>query len=339
MSSGIGSSSKGTAPTASTDLVHVSASPLPEALASHPWQPATNFMGLDDARLTSWESASSVLLPIPYDATTSWQPGTRHGPAAILEASRYIEWYDEELDREPVLDGICTLPAVDMSFAGPAEAIASLRNLYTDLLEAAGDRFVVGLGGEHSISSAPATAWIDRLDGNLTVLQLDAHSDLRDEYHGTPWSHACVMRRILDHADRGPGLAGSGIVAAGIRALTGEERSVIGGRGLTTVFAHEMRREDWIDRVLEGLAENVYITFDVDFFDPALMPATGTPEPGGGDWWDAMDLLSRVFAERRVVGADVVELAPRAGADASAFTAAKLVYKMIGLRTGGRPGG
>ena len=207
-----------------------------------------------------------------------------------------------------------------------------------DLLEAAGERFVVGLGGEHSIASAPATAWIDRLDGDLSVLQFDAHSDLRDQYHGTPWNHACVMRRILEHADRGAGLAGSGIVQVGIRALTAEERGVIRNRGLTTVFAHEMQRDGWVERAVEGLGDNVYITFDVDFFDPALMPATGTPEPGGGDWWDALALLRAVFAERNVVGADVVELAPRRGEEASAFTAAKLVYKMIGLRSESRSG-
>jgi agmatinase len=289
-------------------------------------------MALDEAD-SSWESSAAVVLPIPYDATTSWQAGTRDGPAAILEASRYIEWYDEELDREPVTEGICTLPAVDISRAGPEPAIADLRALYVDLLAAAGDRFVIGLGGEHSISSAPATAWIDRLDGDVTILQFDAHADLREQYHGTPWNHACVMRRILDHADRGSGLAGSGVVAVGIRALTTEERHVIRDRDLTTVFAHEMRGSDWVERAMQGLGENVYITFDVDFFDPALMPATGTPEPGGADWWDAMALLRRVFAERNVVGADVVELAPRRGEEASAFTAAKLVYKMVGLRS------
>ena len=310
---------------------------FPDVLASHAWEPAANFMGLEDD-LSSWESSSTVVLPIPYDATTSWQPGTREGPAAIIEASRYLEWYDEELDREPVAEGICTLPAVEMTRSGPRTAIADLRALYVDLLEAAGDRFVIGLGGEHSISSAPATAWVDRLQGDLSILQFDAHADLRDEYHGTPWNHACVMRRILDHADGRGGLAGAGIVAVGIRALTTEERQVGRDRGVRTVFAHEMRGGDWVERALEGLSENVYITFDVDFFDPAVMPATGTPEPGGGDWWDALALLRRVFAERRVVGADVVELAPRRGEEASAFTAAKLVYKMIGLMSEARRG-
>ncbi len=305
---------------------------FPDVLRAHAWSPASNFMALETER-SKWESSGAIVLPIPYDATTSWGAGTREGPAAIIEASRYIEWYDEELDCEPVDVGICTLPAVEMTRSGPEEAIARLRELYVDLLEAAGDRFVIGLGGEHSISSAPATAWVDRLAGDVSILQFDAHSDLRDEYHGTPWNHACVMRRILEHTDR--------IVAVGIRALTSEERAVIRERGITTVFAHQMRGDagnEWIEQALEGLGDNVYITFDVDFFDPALIPATGTPEPGGGDWWDAQALLRAVFARRNVVGADVVELAPRPGSEASAFTAAKLVYKMIGLWSEARGG-
>ena len=284
-------------------------------------------MGLETER-SEWDESGAVILPIPYEATTSWGSGTREGPAAILDASRYIEWYDEELDREPVDVGICTLPAVDMTRAGPEAAIGRLRDLYVDLLDVAGDRFVIGLGGEHSISSAPATAWVDRLGGDVSILQFDAHSDLRDEYHGTPWNHACVMRRILEYTER--------VVAVGIRALTSEERAVIRDHDLTTVFAHQMRGDEWVERALEALGRNVYITFDVDFFDPALIPATGTPEPGGGDWWDALALLRAVFARRNVVGADVVELAPRPGAEASAFTAAKLVYKMIGLWSEGR---
>ena len=234
---------------------------------------------------------------------------------------------------------MCTLPSIDLGTAGPEPAIARLRALYDDLLEAAGDRFVIGLGGEHSISSAPAGAWADRLGGDVTILQFDAHTDLRDRHHDSPWNHACVMRRVLEHrssgANRAAGTNGADIVAVGIRALTREERDVIREHRrehrIEVVFAHEMRRPGWIERAVGALGENVYITFDVDFFDPSAMPATGTPEPGGGSWWDALDLLSRVFGERNVVGADIVELAPRPGEEASAFTAAKLAYKMIGF--------
>ncbi|MCY3600327.1 MAG: agmatinase [Gemmatimonadetes bacterium] len=279
-----------------------------------------------------WEAARAVILPIPYEATTSWGTGTRDGPAAIIEASRYIEWYDEELDREPYEIGVCTLPSIDLGTVGPEPAIARLRALYDDLLEAAGDRFIIGLGGEHSISSAPAVAWADRLGGDLTILQFDAHTDLRDRHHDSPWNHACVMRRVLEHRPDGGNRADAAdIVAVGIRALTREERDIIREHRVEVVYAHEMRRAGWVERAVKALGENVYITFDVDFFDPSLMPATGTPEPGGGSWWDALDLLSRVFGERNVVGADIVELAPRRGEEASAFTAAKLAYKMIGF--------
>ena len=222
-----------------------------------------------------------------------------------------------------------TLPSIDLGTEGPRAAVARLRALYDDLLEAAGDRFIIGLGGEHSISSAPATAWADRLDGDVTILQFDAHTDLRDRHHDSPWNHACVMRRVLARTPN--------IVAVGIRALTSEERDIIREHDLEVVFAYEMRRPGWVERALGALGENVYITFDVDFFDPSLMPATGTPEPGGGGWWDALDLLTRVFRERTVVGADLVELAPRRGEEASAFTAAKLAYKMIGLWSENRP--
>lgn len=264
-----------------------------------------------------------AILPIPYEATTSWGAGARDGPAAILRASRYVEPYDGRFDLQPDAVGVCTLPSVSLSKAGPREALAELEALYGDLLEAAGDRLVIALGGEHSITSAPVAAWAQRLGPELSVLQLDAHADLRDRYHGTPWSHACVMRRVLDRTER--------IVAAGVRALTLEERDLIRERSIPTVFAHEMRSPGWIERVVDGLGPDVYVTFDVDFFDPSVLPATGAPEPGGAHWWEAVDLLSAVFRERRVVGADVVELAPGAHDASSAFTAAKLVCEMIGF--------
>lgn len=301
---------------------------LPPELARHDWEPPFNFLGLS-ADESAWSDASIVILPVPLEATTSWGAGTRDGPAAILEASRYVELYDEELEAEPAVAGICTLPAVDLPRGNVEAALRALRALYEDLLRVAKTRWVVALGGEHSISWAPAVVWADRLDGALSVLQLDAHSDLRPSYHGTPWSHACVMRRILEGA---PDVRAT---AVGVRAQTAGEAEFMRARGVTTVFSHQMREEDWIDRVLDGLGEDVYLTFDVDFFDPAIVPATGTPEPAGGDWWSAMELLRRVFRERRVVGADVVELAPRRGQEASAFLAAKLVYKLIGLHVTG----
>ncbi|HEX2205269.1 MAG TPA: agmatinase [Longimicrobium sp.] len=298
---------------------------LPDALQDLPWELPRNFLGLEGEK-AGWEHAGVVVLPIPYEATVSYQGGTKRGPAAIVEASRYIELYDQELDAEPGPEvGVCTLPALHLSSAGPEAAVRELREAYDAILEAAGDRLVIGLGGEHSITSAPVTAYAARQpEGRrLSVLQFDAHGDLRLEYEGSPYSHASVMARCIDCVD---------LVQVGIRAITVEERALIRERegSITTIFAEEMwDNEAWIDRALAALGDDVFITFDVDYFDPSLMPATGTPEPGGPAWYPTLKLLRRVFAEKNVVGADVVELAPMGGNAAPDFVVAKLVYKMI----------
>jgi agmatinase len=308
-------------------------SDLPESLRSLAWELPHNFLGLE-AELAAWESAGVVILPVPYEATVSYQGGTGNGPAAILEASRYIELYDQELDSEPAEIGIATLPALELSGAGPETAVRELREAYDQVLDAAGERLVIALGGEHSLSSAPILAHAARMpEGKrLSVLQLDAHSDLRLEYEGSPYSHASVMARVIDDVD---------LVAVGIRALTREERELIRSReSIKTIFAEETWRDQaWIDRTLEALGDTVYITFDVDYFDPSLIPATGTPEPGGAAWYPTMELLRRVFAEKTVVGIDVVELAPIPGNAAPDFAVAKLVYKMIGYYADARAGG
>jgi agmatinase len=300
---------------------------LPDSLHDLAWELPHTFLGLDEA-LSAWDSARVVVLPVPYEATVSYQGGTKRGPAAIIEASRYIELYDQELDAEPAEIGVATLPALHLTGAGPEAAIAELRRAMDRILEAAGERLVIGLGGEHSITSAPVLAHAARLGAGrpLSVLQFDAHSDLRLEYEGSPYSHAAVMARCMDDVD---------ITAVGIRALTTEERALVRERAsITTIFAEEMWRDDaWIDRALDSLGEDVFITFDVDYFDPALMPATGTPEPGGPDWYRTLQLLRRVFTERRVVGVDVVELAPMPGNAAPDFLVAKLIYKMIGYHS------
>ncbi|MDQ3555607.1 MAG: agmatinase [Gemmatimonadota bacterium] len=303
---------------------------LPPTLRELPWELPHNFLGLegDAAR---WPDAGVVILPVPYEASVSYGGGTRRGPGAIIEASRYIELYDQELDNEPARVGVVTLPALGLSAAGPEAAVGELRQAYDRVLDAAGERLVVMLGGEHSITSAPVLAHAARMAAGerLSVLQLDAHGDLRLEYEGTRFSHAAVMAQCIDEID---------LVAAGIRAITAEERALIRERqNITTVFAEEMWEDDgWIDRVVSALGPAVYITFDVDYFDPSLMPATGTPEPGGPGWYATMKLLRRVFAERRVVGFDVVELAPMPGNPAPDFLTAKLVYKMIGYHLHGR---
>lgn len=305
-------------------------SEIPAALRDLPWEAPRNFLGLEQDQ-AAWDTADVVILPVPYEATVSYQGGTKHGPEAILKASRYIELYDQELDAEPADVGVTTLPALQLSASGPEAAVGELRAAYDQILSAAGHRLVIALGGEHSISSAPVNAHAARLpDGaRLSVLQFDAHGDLRPEYEGSPFSHASVMSRSVDVAH---------VVAVGIRAITSEEREMIrSDRRITTIFAEEMwDNEAWVERAMEALGSTVYITFDVDYFDPSLMPATGTPEPGGPPWYPTLKLLRRVFAERSVVGVDVVELAPIGGNAAPDFVVAKLIYKMIGYRRAAR---
>lgn len=274
------------------------------------------------------EEAKCILVPVPFEATTSYGGGTSRGPEAIIEASRYIELYDQELDTEPYDVGVATLPALELTGAGPEAAMAELREAYDRVLDAAEGKFVITLGGEHSISSAPILAWADRLAAEgrrLTVLQFDAHTDLRPEYEGSAYSHASVMHRVHDKVD---------LVAVGIRALTREERELARASDNIHLFlADDIHSgEAWMDDVLARLGEDVYISFDVDCFDPALVPATGTPEPGGLQWYPVMRLLRRVFRERNVRACDIVELAPIPGFHAPDFLVAKLVYKMIGYR-------
>ena len=298
---------------------------VPERLRELSWALPHNFLGLDEAT-SGFERARVVILPVPYEATISYGGGTGAGPGAILEASRYIELYDQELDAEPWQIGIATLPALHLTGAGPTAATAELRLSYDRLLDEAADRFIIMLGGEHSISSAPILAWADRLpQRRLTVLQIDAHTDLRPEYEGSPHSHASVMARVMDRVD---------LVAVGVRALTRAEHELAHASGSIHVFfADDIHAGDaWIDDVLSRLGEDVYISFDVDGFDPALVPSTGAPEPGGLQWYPVLKLLRRVFSERRVVAADVVELAPIPGLHAPDFLVAKLVYKLIGYR-------
>jgi agmatinase len=306
---------------------------VPESLQGLGWELPHTFLGLDEEH-SRFEAARAVILPVPYEATTSFGGGTGGGPAAIIEASRYIELYDQELDSEPYEVGIATLSSLTLTGAGPQQALQELREAYDRILAAGPDKFVMMLGGEHSVSSAPILAWADRLDREgrrLTVLQVDAHTDLRPEYEGSPYSHASVMARVQDRVD---------IVAVGIRAVTADEMRVVRGSDSIHVFlADDIHTGDaWMNDVIERLGDDVYITFDVDGFDPTLVPSTGTPEPGGLQWYPVMQLLRRVFTERTVHGVDIVELAPLPGLSAPDFLVAKLAYKMIGYKFRGGPG-
>ena len=265
-----------------------------------------------------------MILPVPCETTTSYGGGARSGPGAIIEASRYIELYDQELGTDPSTVGIHTLPALELSRDGAPAAMAELGSAYARVAEVAQDRFLIMLGGEHTISAPAIRAQAARV-GRLNVLQLDAHADLRAEFEGSAHSHACAMARVLDVAD---------VVSVGVRGVSEEEVEVAdANEGITLIWADEMWEDDaWMDRALAALGDPVYLTFDVDYFDPSLVPSTGTPEPGGGDWYRTLRFLRRVFRERRVVACDVVELAPTPGVHAPDFLVAKLVYKLIGYR-------
>ncbi|UCD25682.1 MAG: agmatinase [Gemmatimonadota bacterium] len=293
-------------------------SSIPSGLRDLPWAPPESFLAIPDDE-ASFGSCPVVILPVPYESTVSYMGGTRYGPRGLLHASRFLETYDHELDFEPYLIGVHTLPELVLPDSGPEEALTELRRAVDGLIDQG--KFVIMLGGEHSLSGPPILAHAARQsDKRLSVLQLDAHADLRAEYEGTPFSHACVMHRVHEQVD---------LVPVGIRSLTPEERAIIRARDIPVIFGHELRGDDWIERALQSLGDDVYITFDIDYFDPSLVPSTGTPEPGGGEWYPTLQLLERVFQEKNVVGCDVVELAPIPGLVAPDFLAAKLVYKMI----------
>lgn len=273
---------------------------------------------------TDFEHARVVLLPVPLDRTTSYVPGTRTGPHEILVASSHMELWDEETGTDVHRVGLYTLPEMEFPQADMADVIASIRGVCEELVTR--DKFPVVIGGEHSITPAVVAAVAGRYP-DLSVLQIDAHADLRDSYLGTPHSHACAMRRSLAFARR--------LTQVGIRSLSAEEAAAVPSLATTIFYDHTMRRDPhWMDRVVDSLGETVYLTIDVDGLDPAIMPATGTPEPGGLSWYEALALLRLVIERRRVVGCDVVELSPIPGLAAPNFLCAKLIYKILAYRFG-----
>jgi agmatinase len=270
---------------------------------------------------SAFERAQVVILPIPYEQTTTYGIGTRDGPRALIAASRHMEVYDEELDYEVYRVGIHTLPELEPDASGPAAMLERITEVTRELLRAG--KFVVGLGGEHTISFGLVRAFAERFPG-LSVLQFDAHADLRDTYHGTPFNHASVMRRVSELVP---------VVQVGIRSMSREEAEWIKQRGARLFFAPEvLGRPDIGTAISDALTEQVYITICLDGLDPSIMPAVGTPEPGGLGWYDILRIVRRVAETRHIVGFDVVELFPLPGHLAPDFLAAKLVYKVLGYR-------
>lgn len=272
---------------------------------------------------TDFDKARVAILPVPLDRTTSYVTGTRNGPHEILVASSHLELWDEETESDVHRIGIFTMPEMEFPYASMDEVMRAIRRVASEIV--ARDKFPFVLGGEHSIT-APIVAALAERHAGLSVLQIDAHADLRDTFMGTPHNHACVMRRVLEHARA---------TQVGIRSLSPEEAAEIPSLPTEVFYDFNMRQdEDWIDRVVDSLGETVYITIDCDGMDPAIMPAVGTPEPGGLSWYEMLALLRRVIESRRVVGCDLVELCPLPGMVAPNFLCAKLVYKILSYRFG-----
>jgi agmatinase len=272
------------------------------------------FCGKDTHR-TDYKSAKIIVFPVPYDYTATWQKGANLGPEAILEASAHVELYDIETGIEVHSYGIHTfqLPQLPKS---PEELTRIIRKYFSSFIK--DGKFPVMLGGNHSITPG-AVQGIKEYFSDLSVLQLDAHADLRESYNGSPFNHACVMARVKEICPA---------VQVGIRSLDREEYDKLDTSRV--FFAGDIVFEDdWIDNVVELLSSHVYITIDLDVFDPSIMPSTGTPEPGGLGWYQIIRLLKKVATERHVVGFDVAELMPNQYNKAPDFIAAKLVYKFL----------
>jgi agmatinase len=270
---------------------------------------------------TDLEHAAAAVLPVPYEGGVSYGAGAGLGPQAILDASAQVEAYDTVLDAEPYRVGIATVESPVLP-PDPEGMDAVVNKCCWQLLERV--EFVMMLGGDHSISPAFHRALVAK-HGPVSVVQFDAHADLRDEYDGSRLSHACAMARMRESTPH--------TLQLGIRSMCAEEAELIRTEGLNVCTMRELRaRPARITAHIEQLPDPVFITFDVDVFDWSVVSSTGTPEPGGMLWDEALELLGMIFRERRVVGCDVVELAPREGDINSCFAVARLVYHMIGLR-------
>lgn len=286
------------------------------------------FLGLEE-QWSGLDSSKAVIIPAPYEHTTSYGKGTALGPKAILEASCFLELYDEELDREiyRLPNGIATLPPLQFSAkCRDADAVELIHNSVSGMIDRG--KKVACIGGEHTIAIGAALAHAQSYH-DLSILQLDAHSDLRDEYEGNRYSHASAMARIYERHEH--------IVQVGIRSQSREEADFIKQKKINAFYAFDLKSRRygsdqyaWHNAVINALKQNVYLTFDCDFFDPSLIPALGTPEPGGFGWDETIAFLRKLALHRNVVGFDVNELSPVPHLIHPQFTIAKLIYKLIG---------
>lgn len=278
-------------------------------------QPFYNFGGLPK-EYSIYEDSDIVILPVPFDKTSTWMRGADKGPSAIIEASRNMELYDIETDFEVYKKGIFTASEI---IAHTSKEM--IRNTYDKVMSVLENgKFVVVLGGEHTVSVGPIKAHAEFFQ-DIVILHLDAHSDMRYSYEGNKYSHACVMARVKEITKN--------IVSVGIRSMDSSELKNINRDKI--FYASEIHRsKNWIKQVCKQLSQNVYITIDLDVFDSSIMPSTGTPEPGGLDWYQVISLLENITRNKNIVGFDVVELCPSSN-KAPDFLAAKLIYKLLSL--------
>ena len=264
------------------------------------------------------ETSKIVLIPVPYDGTSTWQKCADKGPEAFLEASENMELYDIETDSEVYKNGIYLGAPVTLNATPEAMADAMHQETKKYIKK---NKFVTIIGGEHSISVGTIRAF-NEVYQNLTVLHIDAHADLRQSYEGSTCNHACALYEASQNTN---------LIQVGIRSMDEQEKSVMDFD--KTYFAHEMTTDDsWMDSAIDQMTDNVFITFDLDAFDPSILPSTGTPEPGGLFWYETLEFLKEVFKEKNVVGFDIVELCPNRNEKSSDFLAAKLYYKMLSYK-------
>ncbi|WP_339841402.1 agmatinase [uncultured Maribacter sp.] len=280
-----------------------------------------NYAGIAD-EFAQLEKSKIILIPVPYDGTSTWGKGADKGPEAFLEASENMELYDIETDSEVYKQGIhLTDPITENS--SPEAMVNEVHAITKDFIKR--NKFVTLFGGEHSISIGSIRAFNECFD-NLTVLQIDAHADLRESYEGSKYNHACAVYEANQTTN---------LVQVGIRSMDVIEKTLMDDE--KTFFAHDMVNDEyWTDKVIEAMTENVFITLDLDALDPSIMPSTGTPEPGGLLWYETLEFLKQVFEDKNVVGFDIVELCPNKNDKSSDFLAAKLYYKMLSYKFAGQ---
>ncbi|MFB9057451.1 agmatinase [Mariniflexile ostreae] len=276
-----------------------------------------NYAGIPD-EFAKLDSAKIVLIPVPYDGTSTWQKGSDKGPDAFLDASANMELYDIETDTEVYQQGVFLADAITEN-TSPEAMVDAVHKTTKKYIKK--NKFVTVFGGEHSISIGTIRAF-NEMFPSLTVLHIDAHADLRKSYEGTSCNHACAVYEASQNTN---------LIQVGIRSMDVMEKSVMDLE--KTYFAHEMAIDDtWMDAAIDQMTDNVFITFDLDAFDPSIMPSTGTPEPGGLLWYETLEFLKQVFKEKNVVGFDIVELCPNKIEKSSDFLAAKLYYKMLSYK-------